>query len=725
MVAKLCASFDRHSDVIALLADKLPHGYTSEHHTMLFEAYIRTSLRKKALSMLKGFPESAMSDPHIRSLAVELAQDANDWNQLSHLSLLQLNAHPDRADAWIFRAVVLLRQKQLGDARELLKKDIPLDVDGSLRSLAQLARLEIESGIRDRGFQRLYLIFRNALQSGDAGAIYLAQLLSVRQECMPATPEDVAAGSAITLRAEDGTTRVVVIDPLIPAVVSEAQGFFSPGSDFAKENLGKRAKDAISVVDSFGRKHLYEIVGVDSAYRHLAGRAQEMIHTAVAGTGPLTSISIPQDENGQLDMSSIVSMLKSRKEQIQQAISTYAENPLPLGTIAKLIGTPAAVLAADWPHDFGHKLYVCSGSQDERTGTYQKLEAWDGPVVVDLSAVNELVAAGAEHSLAQFSEVYISSSAEGTLSGLINNIEDDRTRGHAYEEDGRISIVEYSKSYRDSQLGHLNLVRACIDKYCKVVPAWGVDEPPEHLAELGSLLDRDSFDALLLCLERKALLLTVDGRLREAAGAIASIPSAWPQLFCGLAVARKRCASDAYHELVFFSLARHRTHVSVAAGDILWAFTRQPAVRERHIASMLRYLSDASVEIGSAILVVIDVIKYLAIRGGSVAAVVATVQALVAPFFKRQGIDVDGMEAAFNLSFHTFLDGVFSLKGSHPFEAADVAEEERKWRHALVSAVRRARLAADSDSLDDLAQLAARVGPCYATAKPSFRFSKA
>ena len=130
------------------------------------------------------------------------------------------------------------------------------------------------------------------------------------------------------------------------------------------------------------------------------------------------------------------------------------------------------MLAADWPHDFGHKLYVCSGSQDERTGTYQKLEAWDGPVVVDLSAVKELVAAGAEHSLAQFSEVYISSSAEGTLSGLINNIEDDRTRGHAYEEDGRISIVEYSKSYRDSQLGHLNLVRACIDKYCKVVPAW-------------------------------------------------------------------------------------------------------------------------------------------------------------------------------------------------------------------------------------------------------------
>ncbi|WP_404991390.1 tetratricopeptide repeat protein [Cupriavidus pauculus] len=722
MVAKLCASFDRHSDVIALLADKLPHGYVSEHHTILFEAYIRTGLRKKALSMLKGLPESAMSDPHIRSLAVELAQDANDWNQLSELSQLQLNAHADRADAWIFRAVVLLRQKRLGDARKLLKEDIPLDVSGSLRSQAQLARLEIERGIRARGFQRLYLTFRNALQNGEAGAIYLSHLFSIRPEWMPTTPEAVGEGSAITLRAEDGTTRIVVIDPLIPAVLSEAQGFFSPSSEFAKENLGKRSKDTISVSDSFGGKHHYEIVGIDSAYRHLGGRAQEMIHTAVAGTGPLTSISIPQDENGNLDMSSIVSMLKSRKEQIQQAISTYAQNPLPLGSIAKLIGTPAAVLASDWPHDFGHKLYVCSGSQEERTETYRKLESWEGPVVVDLSAINELVASGAEQSLGQFSEVYISSSAEGTLSGLINNIEDDRSRGHAYEEDGRISIVEYSKSYRESQLVHLNLVRACIDKYCQVVPAWGVEEPPEHLAELGSLLDQESFDALLLCLERDAILLTVDGRLREAAGAIAEISSAWPQLFCGLAVARKQCDPAAYHELVFFSLTRHRTHVSVAPGDILWAFTRQPAVRRTYITSMLRYLSDASVEIGSAIRVVVDVIKYMAIRGGSIAAVAATIQAFAAPFFMRPGVDTESMEAAFNLSFHFFIEGVFSLKGSHPFETAVVGAEEKKWRRALVSAVRRARLAANSHSLDDLGELAARVGACYATAKPSFRF---
>lgn len=156
MVAQACLAVKMYDKTIELLQGRLPAKGFSDPHKVLFEALIKSGARKKALQMLQAFPSTAMDDSEVRALAVDLANAANDWKQLLRLPDLQLRAHPDRAEAWAFRAAVLFRQKSMSNLRGLLAREIPLNLKGSIAAQAQLARFDIELGNRKRGFTRLY-----------------------------------------------------------------------------------------------------------------------------------------------------------------------------------------------------------------------------------------------------------------------------------------------------------------------------------------------------------------------------------------------------------------------------------------------------------------------------------------------------------------------------------------------------------------------------------------
>ncbi|CAJ3085684.1 Putative Zn-dependent protease, contains TPR repeats [Burkholderia pseudomallei] len=720
MAARACLAVKMYDRTVELLKDTLPPRCISEPHKTLFEALIKSGNRQQARRMLDEFPPSAMEDADVRALAVELAQAANDWKQLLSLSDLQLKAHPDRAEAWAFRAAVLLRLQKTAEFRELLNRAVPVHLQGAIPAQVQLARLEIEAGNRGRGLARLYRIFRCALTDEKAATAYLQCYLLLNPDDVPAAPIHVGPATAVTLLDGVGQQRTVVIDPDEISDAPSASRFIHTRDAFYAPFAGKQLNDEVALPDGVGSERTYIITDIDSAYRYMASYAEKVNHEAVSQSRSLFSIQMPTDDEGQPDLSEVLEVLKARSARVRSAFEAYASGPATLGILGKILGVNAMAVAGDWPSAPSPKLYVCQGSVAEREASINLLRSWKGPLVIDLTALNELVANELEATLALVRPVYMSTSAVEVLNDFIATAESERSTGHMREDNGRISIIEYDETYHRQRLAYLRKMQRCVDDYCEVVPTWGNEVPPEKLHEISQHLGDDSYDALLLCLERNALLLTVDGRLREFGKVFGNIDGVWPQVFCSVAAERGLCGVQAYSKFVLWSIGRRRTHTSLSLQEFVWALNQPKEERQAAVQLILEYTAEPSIELSSMTKVVLDVAQHLLSVGATSAAVCMFLIRATAPLFSRKDANADDLENFLLFKLREFTTANFTRVTANPYEADAELGRVKVWLNRMSSALTLARNVAARETPAELAKKSLGVAPLYALRQPLY-----
>lgn len=720
MVAQACFAVDMYDKTVSLLKGRLPVKGMSEPHKMLFEALIKTGARKKALQMLEAFPASAMDDADVRGLAVDLAQAANDWKQLLKLSELQLLAHDNRAEAWAFRAAVLYRQQNKADLRALLNRAIPLNLKGSIPAHTQLARFDIELGDRRRGLARLYRLFRSALTDAKAASAYLTNILLLNPGAVPLKPVRVGEGTAITLVNAKGESRIIVVDPDGLDNMPPAAQFINTASQVYGAFSGRQLGDTVVMSNGLGFEDEYRVSNLDSAYRYLAGRADAVNREAVGQNTSMFSIHTPVKDDGGMDFSEILKVLTARSARASEVFDMYANGPTTLGMVGKLLGVNPMVVAGDWPAAPHPKLYVCHGTVEERSAAEALLTPRPKAVVIDLTALSELVAHGLQTTLKLAERVYISTSAVETLDELIHGAQSERARGHMRAENGRISLVEYDADYHQDRLGYLRRLRECIDRYCEVVPAWGNEELPEHFPEIGPHLGDESYDALLLCLERNALLLTLDGRLRELGKALGSINGVWPQVFCHAALAQGLCSNDVYRGFVISSIQRRRTHTALSPHEYLWVFSRPAALRQSSTDTIARYVSEPSIELKSIASVILEVAQRLLVSGTTHAGICQFLYRATMPLFARSEVNADSLERWFTGTLCGFLRTNFTKRTANQYEREASQERQEPWIQAIEVGVRAAKQVGPGMTMSDLAAVSLGVVSLYVSLEPFF-----
>ncbi|WP_157376943.1 PIN domain-containing protein [Burkholderia ubonensis] len=719
MVSRACVAVGLYSEAAKRLAKILPKGIASEPHTLLFEALVKGGSRRKALRMLEEFPPTAIDDADIRALALELAEGANDWRELSRLSDLQLKANPGRAEAWTFRAAVLLRQRQPQAVQRLVREQIPLDLQGSAKSRAKLARVEIEFGNPDRGFKRLYQVFRCSPADVNVASIYLGNVLSMQPERRPTTPLSVGPATAVTLSIGN-TTRQLIVDPTELVDLPKAAPFISTSDPTFAALDGKRVGDTVQLADGLGIAHVYKVADISSGYMALTAHAEKLVRESVVPGGPITSIEMQTREDGQLDLSHMQSMLRARSERTRHALDGYAQGKLTIGIVSKLLGVSSLVLAADWPDEPGPKLYACSGTLEDQAASEQLLKSWDCPLVVDLTAIYELVANDMESALSLIQPVYISTSSVEVLDALIEAAATDRAVGHMTEVNGQITMIHYGDGYHEGRKAYLERLRTCIDDHCEVVPAWGAEELPEDLPRFAEVLDRESYDTLLLCLEKNGLLLTLDGRLRELGKIVANITGVWPQLFCSVASQHGHCTRESYHRFVMASIRRRRTHTAITPGDVVWAAHEPLKTANRTFGMLLRYISERSVEALSTARVIADAARYLLAYGGTAQAIFQFIETAFAPLFARDDVEAHALERFLAIRLAETVRSMFNSDTANIY-LQPVLESQCDWWQTLIEeAVRKARKLAANNPARVLCDKPAPVAPIYVMRYPRY-----
>jgi hypothetical protein len=621
-------------------------------------------------------------------------------------------------------ASVFIAQKRASALREFLSQDIPLMLEGPLRYRAQLARLEIEFGAKERGFKRLYQAFREALNSTEAASAYLGHILTLPPESMPAEPTLVSSGCAVTLTDEFGDDKSVVVDPDGLNNVPDASNFFPTSSPVFESLKGKRVGDEVMVSDGMGALQKYRVSGLTSSFRWLAHSAQEVMRKSVGKSGSLTSIDLHQTPDGNYDLSRILGMLKQRSERVRDVFDAYQHGQVTVGIVAKLLGTSAAVVSGDWPQSVEANLYVCNGTHEERLAAETLLKVQDQAVVVDLATMNELVAAGLEKVLAYSPTVFLSASESGVLDSLITDEEGNKSRANMAEQDGRIVLTELDDSYHEKRRAYLLHLRDCVGKYCQVVPVYGVEDPPSDLLKFREVIDDESYDALLLALEKNALLLTLDGRLRELASVLCGIKGAWPQAYVGAAGRSGLCSPGEYSKFVFTSLIKRRSHVSLNAMDFMWLLSQPMDFQHFAMRALLKYIVNPTVDWRSVVLFIGESLNRAAQAGATLFALRRIIETFAPLLFARGDANADLVHASIDLAVAQIVNAGFEPERAHPMEAPKVAENQAFWQQVLSASIAKARHLATERTVDELVVRSLDVAPVYCCARPMYRVNE-
>lgn len=707
-----CKNYD---EAVELYERVVPKGAFSELHEKLLYALIQSGNRRKAFALIKAAPAESLFSENFRHLAMELAQAANDWAELRELSELELTHNRSRADAWLFRGIVYLNERQFGSLRTLLA-DAPIELKGKPRTVAGLANLDIRFGNKEKGIARLYRRLREDLGDSESAVAYFALSATAPSPLFEESIDAVSPGTSVQLR-EDGQQRRLTIDPVAAGPLPQHPEFTDSNSEIAKQLLGRKVGDRVSITESFGFVREYEIAGVESAYLALGRRAGELIHSSVKPVKGMLSVPIPTGEDGKPDFRHVLEQLKSNSERIRAAFETYGEGKLTLGILARAIGTTTPVLVNDWPSKPSPTLYVWSGRQDEQMAARDLFKQRPKPAVVDLFTVSELVLCECEAAFAPLAPVLIARSAVDAIAHMIEEANEDQSAGNMREENGRIVVTENTDEYKARRVEILAKIQKCIETHCRPLPVYGPEAIPNEIRTIARVLDHESTDAMLLALEHQAYLITLDGRLREFANQLGKIPGVWPQSLLAHAREQGAISSSMYFYAVFRQLCTRRTHVSLGPDDLGWLLQQGDGMLQAGMRAVKEHLSDPRVDPASAFTVVAEIIERMPRSTAQLGSIGEVVEHLLAAVFSHPELNKEAAVALAEYLVGQAVTVTFAGAVRDFFEGPRAVQRRETWRQYLVGAVRRAAELA-AQPLETLIEKPLKVRNLFCSATP-------
>lgn len=292
-------------------------------------------------------------------------------------------------------------------------------------------------------------------------------------------------------------------------------------------------------------------------------------------TGPVWSIRVIKDD-GNIDLDVLHQQARRRREQTEAAFSLYRERRIPIGMLAKLVGTDPVSLRMDWPYK-EFSLFVGIGSEDERQAGFTAIRKPGQRFVVDLFTVTELILQKTDDGVLQTSgRPLVPESQRQKLLEIMEDVPGGKQVATMRERNGLLQIVELSDSHQGRWANFLKSMLAFIDERCDVVATAGPEEQSKELRDLVQLLDNPSADCILLRLERDAALLTEDGGLRLLAAQVGVSMSSGLQPVWMEAVTKGHLRHTVYVDCLAAKLRGNHDFVSMTGRDLMELAARMP-----------------------------------------------------------------------------------------------------------------------------------------------------
>jgi hypothetical protein len=606
----------------------LPKEGLSELHRRLLFCLLRSGNRRKAKDLLARLPNGWTADDDLRSMASELARDAGDWPLLSQLAEAQFARNPGETSSWLFKYMVNSRELPAADLKSFIEQ-APLELEGTVQQAAQLAYAEFQLGLHAKGSLRLYRMRRlHGSKIESASALLIAYLAYNKHvPGLHDSPCKAAPGAHVTLEGPGGISHIT-IDPQGLQGLPEDTEFFSPTAPFVQEFLGKAPGDEVHLDGGFGGPRIFKVVAVSSAYDRQLGLAHAQIETSLEPPPNLWTLRMRKGPDGEPDLTELQDNLRRQREQIEKSLKVYQEHPLTLGGLARMIGRDAVELVQGWPSGAdATPLLVCEGNAVELEQAQALLVRAGTGFLVDAPTLAELVRLDALDALAALPSVFATTETEEILRLKVESLKDKGTEGRLLDDNGQMRFIEFTAKDKEFALKQAQAAVDALERYCKVVPAYGPENKPEFLEHVERILSREERSVLTAALEHNLSLLSTDLRLRQMAAQM-KIEGAWPQVLLQFAVSKGVVTQRRWSHAVIRLLVSNRSFVPITPEDLL-ELCQQSTDWVRFVIERLKiYLSKPTVEFDSTYSIVRAFLVLAGARGMRLAALAELIRHL-------------------------------------------------------------------------------------------------
>lgn len=524
---------------------------------------IETDQRRKAKSILEQMSPEDRQVPAVRRIECNLARRMADWPRLRELLALEIERVPSAADIGVAFAGALYRVNDHDALRTYLESD-PQFSASKPEDEFEFAKHQAGVGLYSLAVRRLYRVYRENSDSTKVAGYYLSQLLLAPIAPELATPLQADSGVAVLLRGGSDAWWVAIDEGAVPS--GSWPELVSPDSRMAKQIIGRKRGDRLSI-DRGVISQEVEIAEIKSIFAFAADKAHERIQASVSPEGPLWSFKAYKDD-GELNLEAIASTARGRREAIDWAFASYREHRFPICCLAGLIGADIVTLVLDWPFAEA-SFFVGIGTHEERDAAISLVDAGQKRYVLDLVAMVELTRHGVfEDVVRLIGKPLVPQSARDELVNMIQMADKHQPVATVGEHGGRLSVTEITSSFHKQQNALLKKILANIDS-CEVCPTVGPEVISEELHKASQLLDEQTTDALYLCIERDAVLVTEDGGLRLLAPSLGLQNTICVQPILLVACGREMLAKEKYAKIVAAKIKQNHDFVSVRADDLL------------------------------------------------------------------------------------------------------------------------------------------------------------
>lgn len=601
LVSMLLMQARRYALAADLLDRILPKGQLSELHTHRLRALLRSGQLAKARHLVRSFPPGWACNDDARHLAIELGQRTADWEFLATLVEPQINLHPDAAVSWNFKFYVAVHRNE-ASVRAIIG-DAPEQAVGSTNELTRLASTEMAYGDRDKAMRRLYRMRRAKLDDTEAAAAHLAAHLMPGGELplLHAVPDTVGPGTSVLLRDSAGKELVRTIDPSDCQMLPLTEEFRHAVSEDVRRLLGLQVGERLVIPEKLtSQVRTYQVLQIQSAYRRLLDLSGLATSQSLNPSKIVTMMSIGKDAEGKADFSELTCQLKEQSDHAHQVFEIYRTSPITLGGVAKMLGRDAVDLTCGWQQRQDVPLFVGGGDPQEREAAAQLFAEADSKFVIDAATLAELATIECLDCLASLPQVLVTTRTRDLIAQKLADARVTRREGTAFHRDGQLGFSEFSDQDRAREIRYFGAIAGAIERHCDVFPAYGPEDISQVPAELHRALSGEEFSAVLLSLQEKAHILSIDGRLRNIA-AMFGIRSAWPQVLLMHALLKQEISTRDYSVACLKMFFANRSFISLNSIDLTMMAYQGEGWLDFGIRKFAKLIAEGEIEFESAL----------------------------------------------------------------------------------------------------------------------------
>jgi hypothetical protein len=205
-----------------------------------------------------------------------------------------------------------------------------------------------------------------------------------------------------------------------------------------------------------------------------------------------------------------------------------------------------------------------------------------------------------------------------------------------FTEAGQLGFQENTEEDWRREQNLLHTMAQAISDYCTVMPAYGPEVVEPNLFRMSKVLSAEEYSVVLLCLEEKASLLTLDDRFRKVAS-LFGLKSAWPQELLFYMASNEKIRHLDYSLAILKMLFWRRTFVSLSVHELTAMMDQGNSWLSVGVNTLRDYLCDPTVDFKSAAPVVLNFIGWFYQRGNcELGVALELVEYLVEPLLRHK-----------------------------------------------------------------------------------------